>query len=265
MGNGKLLQVLTLLLCLSFGYFTFKNYEDVKELRNENAFLRDTIDFLLCQPATASINEGIGKPEEKSERNVAADKSEKKSIAKPDDSMTSSSKSAASKSAASMTSASKPVAPKPAEKPVTAKQETKSAAAKPDEKPALTGVVSFINELVDDAQEEYRAAKKANENAPKKAVVSRLKVKSSYRMEDRYVGYKVYEPQELGSAEGIVKLDITIDFSGDVKSAKLNSASTITDEEVIEACKKAALKTDFNINLDAPKLQQGTITYTFYR
>lgn len=204
MGNGKLLQVLTLLLCLSFGYFTFKNYDDVKELRNENAFLRDTIDSLLCQPATASIKEGIGKTEKK------------------------------------------------------------SSAAKPDEKPAPTGVVSFINELVGDAQEEYRAAKKANENAPKKAVVTRLKVKSSYRMEDRY-SYGVDNPQELGNAEGIVKLDITINYSGDVKSAKLNSASTITDEEVIEACKKAALKTDFNLNLDAPKLQQGTITYTFYR
>lgn len=204
MGNGKLLQVLTLLLCLSFGYFTFKNYDDVKELRNENAFLRDTIDSLLCQPATASIKEGVGKPEKK------------------------------------------------------------SAAAKPDEKPAPTGVVSFINELVGDAQEEYRAAKKANENAPKKAVVSRLKVKSSYRMEDRY-SYGVYDPEELGNAEGIVKLDITISPLGQVKSAKLNSASTITDEEVIEACKKAALKTMFNLNSDAPKLQQGTITYTFYR
>ena len=204
MGNGKLWQVLTLLLCLSFGYFTFKNYDDVKELRNENAFLRDTIDSLLCQPATASIKEGVGKPEEK------------------------------------------------------------SAAAQPDEKPAPTGVVSFINELVGDAQEEYRAAKKANQNAPKKAVVPRLKVKSSYRMEDRY-SYGVDDPQELGNAEGIVKLDITIDIYGQVKSAKLNSASTITDEEVIEACKKAALKTMFNLNSDAPKLQQGTITYTFYR
>ncbi len=115
MGNGKLLQVLTLLLCLSFGYFTFKNYDDIKELQDENAFLRGSIDFLLCQPATASIKEGIGKPEEKSERNVAADKSEKKSIAKSAASMTSSSKSAASK-------------------------------------PAPTGVVSFINELVGDAQ-----------------------------------------------------------------------------------------------------------------
>lgn len=244
MGNGKLLQVLTLLLCLSFGYFTFKNYEDIKELRDENAFLRGSIDFLLCQPATASIKEGIGKLDKKSDKKVAADKSEKKSIAKP----------AASKSSAS----------KPAEKPVAAKQETKSAAAKPDEKPAPTGVVSFINELVGDAQEEYRAAKKANENAPKKAVAPRLKVKSSYRMEDRY-SYGVDDPQELGSAEGIVKLDITIDIYGQVKSAKLNSASTITDEEVIEACKKAALKTMFNLNSDAPELQQGTITYTFYR
>ena len=250
MGNGKLLQVLTLLLCLSFGYFTFKNYEDIKELRDENAFLRDTIDSLLCQPATASIKEDIDRLDKKSDKIVAADKSEKKSIAKPDE---------------SKPAASKPEATKPAEKPVTAKQETKYAAAQPDEKPALTGVVSFINELVDDAQEEYRAAKKANENAPKKAVVPRLKVKSSYRMEDRYVGYKVYEPQELGNAEGIVKLDITIDIYGQVKSAKLNSASTITDEEVIEACKKAALKTNFNYNFDAPKLQQGTITYTFYR
>lgn len=227
MGNGKLLQVLTLLLCLSFGYFTFKNYEDVKDLRNENAFLRDTIDSLLCQPATASVKEDIGKTEKKSDKKVAADKSEKKSIAKP----------AASKSSAS----------------------------KPDEKPAPTGVVSFINELVGDAQEEYRAAKKANQNAPKKAVVPILKVKSSYRMEDRYVSFEVYEPQELGTAEGIVKLDITISTSGQVKSAKLNSASTITDEEVIEACKKAALKTSFNYNSDAPKLQQGTIIYTFYR
>lgn len=249
MGNGKLLQVLTLLLCLSFGYFTFKNYEDIKELRDENAFLRGSIDSLLCQPAESSIKEGIGKPEKKSERNVAADKSETKSIAKP---------------AASMTSSSKSAASKPAEKPVAAKQEKKSAAAKPDEKPAPTGVVSFINELVGDAQEEYRAAKKANENAPKKAVAPRLKVKSSYRMEDRY-SYGVYDPEELGNAEGIVKLDITISTIGQVNSAKLNSASTITDEEVIEACKKAALKTDFNLNLDAPKIQQGTITYTFYR
>ncbi len=92
----------------------------------------------------------------------------------------------------------------------------------------------------------------------------RIPVKSSYRMEDRYVRTRVEDPEVRGNAEGIVKLDITIDKFGDVKSAKLNSASTITDEEVIEACKKAALKTDFSSNYDVT-IQRGTITYTFYR
>ena len=93
----------------------------------------------------------------------------------------------------------------------------------------------------------------------------RIPIKSSYRMEDRYVRTHVEDPEVRGNAEGIVKLDIAISEVGDVKSAKLNSASTITDEEVIEACKKAALKTGFNYNNDAPNLQRGTITYTFYR
>lgn len=91
-----------------------------------------------------------------------------------------------------------------------------------------------------------------------------VKVKSSYRMEDRYVSFRVEDPDMRGNAEGIVKLDIAIDKWGQVKSAKLNSASTITDEEVVEACKKAALKTDFNSNYDVT-IQRGTITYTFYR
>ena len=92
----------------------------------------------------------------------------------------------------------------------------------------------------------------------------RIQVKSSYRMEDRYVEYYVEDPEVRGNAEGIVKLDIAIDKWGDVKSAKLNSASTITDEAVIEACKKAALRTDFSSNYDVT-IQRGTITYTFYR
>lgn len=117
-----------------------------------------------------------------------------------------------------------------------------------------------MDEIITDAHKEYRAGKKAD--AKEKLGV---KVKSSYRMEDRYVSTHVEDPEVRGNAEGIVKLDITIGVLGDVKSAKLNSASTITDEEVIEACKKAALKTDFNYNSDAPKLQRGTITYTFYR
>lgn len=188
MGNGKFLQILTLLLCLCFGYFTCKTYKDVQRVKAENAILRETLDSLLGSPTMTS--------------------------------------------------------PAAGQNPLS----------------AASSISAFMDEIITDAHKEYRAGKKANAKE-----TLGVKVKSSYRMEDRYVSYRVEDPEVRGNAEGIVKLDITIGVLGDVKSAKLNSASTITDEEVIEACKKAALKTDFNYNSDAPKLQRGTITYTFYR
>lgn len=185
MGNGKFLQFLTLLLCLCFGYFTYKAYSDVQQVKEENAILHEALDSLL-----------VGS-----------------TITSPD--------------------------------------------AEPDPLSAASSISAFMDELITDAHKEYRAGKKAKE-------ALRIQVKSSYRMEDRYVSFRVEDPEVRGNAEGIVKLDIAIDKFGDVKSAKLNSASTITDEEVIEACKKAALKTDFSSNYDVT-IQRGTITYTFYR
>ena len=58
-------------------------------------------------------------------------------------------------------------------------------------------------------------------------------------------------------------LDITVSTLGEVSSAKVQSIKGITNEEVIESCKKAALKTDFNYNSNVRGNQQGTITYTF--
>mgnify|MGYP002672797054 FL=1 len=188
MGNGKFLQFLTLLLCLCFGYFTYKAYSDVQQVKEENAILHEALDSLL-----------VG---------------------------------------STMT----------------------TSAAEPNTISAASSISAFMDEIITDAHKEYRAGKKANAKEP-----LRIQVKSSYRMEDRYVRNHVEDPDVRGNAEGIVKLDIAIDKLGHVKSAKLNSASTITDEEVIEACKKAALKTDFNYNSDAPRLQRGTVTYTFYR
>ena len=178
---------MTLLLCLCFGYFTYKAYSDVQQVKEENAILHEALDSLLVGSTMTS----------------------------PD--------------------------------------------VEPDPLSAASSISAFMDELITDAHKEYRAGKKAN--AKEKLGV---KVKSSYRMEDRYVSFRVEDPDVRGNAEGIVKLDIAIDKWGQVKSAKLNSASTITDEEVIEACKKAALKTDFSSNYDVT-IQRGTITYTFYR
>jgi len=108
------------------------------------------------------------------------------------------------------------------------------------------------------------------EESEKEAAAARAKQKvtlsSKYRLEDRYVSYGgVVDPEILGNEAGEIVLDILVDYSGDVKSAKLKSATGITNEEVIEACKKAALKTSFNYNSDMgiKEKQAGTIIYTF--
>lgn len=117
----------------------------------------------------------------------------------------------------------------------------------------------FLDFLIQMGEESEREA--AKERAKQKVTLS-----SKYRLEDRYVGYGgVVDPEILGNEAGEVVLDIYVDYSGDVKSAKLKSATGITNEDVIEACKKAALKTSFNSNLDMGmgEKQAGTITYTF--
>ena len=93
----------------------------------------------------------------------------------------------------------------------------------------------------------------------------KMTVSSKYRLEDRYVSYKVKEPELLGDQVGEVVLDILVSWEGYVKSAKLQSSTGITNEDVIEACKKAALKTSFNHNFDLPRdsKQSGTISYIF--
>ena len=96
-------------------------------------------------------------------------------------------------------------------------------------------------------------------------VIGEIKVTSKYRIEDRYVIFKVEEPKFLCNQVGEVVINISVNWSGDVKSAKLQKATGITDEEVIEACKKAALQTSFNMNSDIgySTKTSGTITYIF--
>ena len=117
----------------------------------------------------------------------------------------------------------------------------------------------FLDLLIQMGEESEKAA--AKERAKQKVIVS-----SKYRLEDRYVSSGGVEtPDMLGDQAGEVVLDIYVDKYGSVKSAKLKSATGVTNEDVIEACKKAALKTDFNSNSDMgyEEKQAGTITYTF--
>mgnify|MGYP002516993899 FL=1 len=138
---------------------------------------------------------------------------------------------------------------------ISSKKPVAQKAAPAAKKSTGSAFLDFLIELDEESQREAAAAR-----AKQKVVVS-----TKYRLEDRYVSYKVQEPELIGDQPGEVVLNILVDYSGDVKSAKLQSATGITNEEVIEACKKAALKTSFNYDSDKGynDKQSGTITYTF--
>ena len=64
--------------------------------------------------------------------------------------------------------------------------------------------------------------------------------------------------------EGIVKVEITVDRTGKVISATPGvKGSTLVDNTLWAAAKKAALESKFNLKNDAPERQVGTITYHF--
>ena len=104
-----------------------------------------------------------------------------------------------------------------------------------------------------------------DDSSASKTEKKKIVVQSKYRIEDRYVRYKIKEPEVKGNQAGEVVISILVNHSGEVSTAKVKSITGITNEEVIEACKKAALKTQFNIapNYEFDKKQSGTITYTF--
>lgn len=109
-----------------------------------------------------------------------------------------------------------------------------------------------------EAEDKASAAQRKAEAARAKASVS-----ASYRLEDRYVVGKVELPDCLGAESGQITVIIAVNHVGTVKKTSVADGATITDPEVIESVRKAALKTDFNSDFDAPELVEGTITYTF--
>lgn len=119
---------------------------------------------------------------------------------------------------------------------------------------------SFLETLLSEMEAEQKASAAQRKAEAAKAKVT---VSSSYRLEDRYVIGGVELPDYLGAQGGTVTVNISVSRSGAVKKTSVAESATITDPEVIESARKAALKTFFNSNYDAPELVDGTITYTF--
>lgn len=93
--------------------------------------------------------------------------------------------------------------------------------------------------------------------------VGRVSVSAKVKVENRYVNGATYLPKVTTGPAGVVIINVTMDQIGIVGSVSVNSGSTITDEEILDQCKEAALKTSFSYNPDAPSKSRGTITYTF--
>ncbi len=65
-------------------------------------------------------------------------------------------------------------------------------------------------------------------------------------------------------AEGTVVVQIKVDKYGDVMEAIPGAeGTTVTNKELWNAARNAAMKAHFNMKADAPDLQTGTITYIF--
>ena len=75
---------------------------------------------------------------------------------------------------------------------------------------------------------------------------------------------KIPLPEYTQQVEGRVVVEISVDKSGNVISAKPGvKGSTTTNSYLLEKAKQAALRAKFNAKPDAPDEQRGTIVYNF--
>lgn len=105
------------------------------------------------------------------------------------------------------------------------------------------------------------------EEAPIAAYEPAVQIKTSYKIEDRYTRHEIPLPDLEVAVEGTVVIGIVVDWLGEVTKTTVDPSSTIKDETIIEECRRAALKTDFNSKSStvAGGSQKGTITFNFVK
>lgn len=83
-------------------------------------------------------------------------------------------------------------------------------------------------------------------------------------LEGRTVLGVLPRPTYAAQTSGIVVVSIWVDQYGTVQKAISGAdGTTVTDKDLWNAARKAAMGAHFNMSADAPSLQQGTITYKF--
>lgn len=70
-------------------------------------------------------------------------------------------------------------------------------------------------------------------------------------------------PEGCGNEEGTVVIEVQVDRDGNTIRAQQGRGTTASDNCLIEAAKQAALNTKWSPDPNAPRTQQGKITYKF--
>jgi len=131
-----------------------------------------------------------------------------------------------------------------------------------DADPDASNLIEDIFDGLLQMGEEFETAE--NVETPKSNTRKIISVSSKYKLEDRYTERAIPVPDCLGTEEGVIVVKIQVSYSGSVTKTSIGAGTTITDEDVLEAARRAALKTDFNFQTSAPNSQSGTITFTYY-
>ena len=84
------------------------------------------------------------------------------------------------------------------------------------------------------------------------------------RLKGRTLNGTLPKPSANFDREGIVVVEIWVNQYGVVETAVPGAeGTTVTDKDLWNAARRAAMKASFNMSADAPVLQKGTITYKF--
>lgn len=84
------------------------------------------------------------------------------------------------------------------------------------------------------------------------------------KLAGRSVNGTLLRPVYSSEVSGIVVVEVWVDNYGNVQKAVAGAeGTTVSDKELWQAARKAALGAHFNMDADAPALQKGTITYVF--
>lgn len=102
---------------------------------------------------------------------------------------------------------------------------------------------------------------KKDTKSKKSKVNKKYKVDINARVENRYLVGTAPTPVLPEAEVGAVEIEIVVNKKGKVTRVTIDDGTTITNERILQACKEAALQTQFSKNPDASDRTTGAITY----